>query len=103
MLHPQQLECDTPDCAHWCAEGCALPGSVTIQEHHCVDYEEKPAITVSIEVSGGVVQSVYVNPDAPAIAVTLFDLGNATEENDEECARIESELARVAKTHREIY
>lgn len=103
MLQQQRLECDTTDCTHWSEDGCALPGSVTIQEHHCVDYEEKPAFTMSIEVSGGVLQNVYVSQDAPVIAVTLFDMDNAKEEDDEEYARIMSELEQVAQSHRKIY
>lgn len=61
LSQPQYLECDTPDCIHWKDGECAKETSVTIQEHHCVDYEERmelPAATVTIEVSGGVVQNV---------------------------------------------
>lgn len=62
MSQPQHLECDTPDCIHWKDGECIKETSVTIQEHHCVDYEqhvELPTATVTIEVSGGVVQNVY--------------------------------------------
>ena len=68
MSQPQHLECDTPDCIHWKDGECIKETSVTIQEHHCVDYEqhvELPTATVTIEVSGGVVQNVYASPDLP--------------------------------------
>lgn len=103
MLNQQHLECDTTDCTHWSEDGCTLPGSVTIQEHHCTDFEEKPTVCVTIEVSGGVVQSVYINPNAPVNAVTLHDMDDAKEEDDEVYASIRSELEQVARTHRKIY
>lgn len=103
MLNQQRLECDTTDCTYWSEDGCTLPGVVTIQEHHCTDYEEKPAFTISIEVKGGVVQGVYAGPNAPAIAVKLYDMDDAAEGDDEVYARIKSELEQLAQTHREIY
>lgn len=33
--------CDTPDCMFWSEDGCKKETAVTIQEHHCVDYEER--------------------------------------------------------------
>ena len=67
---PQHVECDTPDCIHWKDGVCAKESSVTIQEHHCVDYEERivpPTATVTIEVRGGVVQNAYASPDLPKV------------------------------------
>lgn len=71
---PQHVECDTPDCIHWKDGGCAKETSVTIQEHHCVDYEERiilPAATVTIEVSGGLVQNVYARRRKTTAGSTL--------------------------------
>ena len=83
MSQPQHLECDTPDCIHWKDGECIKETSVTIQEHHCVDYEqhvELPTATVTIEVRGGVVQNVYASPDLPDISVELIDFDNLRDE-----------------------
>ena len=83
MSQPQHLECDTPDCIHWKDGECIKETSVTIQEHHCVDYEqhvELPTATVTIEVSGGVVQNVYASPDLLDISVELIDFDNLRDE-----------------------
>ena len=53
MENPQHFECDTPDCCYWSEDGCTKGTAITIQEHHCVDYEEQPkpeSLTVTIEV-----------------------------------------------------
>lgn len=42
MENPQHFECDTPDCCYWSEDGCTKGTAITIQEHHCVDYEEQP-------------------------------------------------------------
>ena len=62
MEQQQHFECDTPDCIHWKDGECTKGTPVTIQEHHCTDFEEAivlPESTVTIEVRGGVVQNVY--------------------------------------------
>ena len=59
MENPQHFECDTPDCCYWSEDGCTKGTAITIQEHHCVDYEEQPkpgSLTVTIEVQGGLVK-----------------------------------------------
>lgn len=64
MENPQHYECDTPDCCYWSEDGCTKGTAITIQEHHCVDYEEQPkpgSLTVTIEVQGGLVANVYRN------------------------------------------
>lgn len=51
MENPQHFECDTPDCCYWSEDGCTKGTAITIQEHHCVDYEEQPkpgSLTVTI-------------------------------------------------------
>ena len=41
MDRPRHFECDTPDCVHWEDGECTKETSVTIQKHHCVDFEER--------------------------------------------------------------
>ncbi len=49
-------------------DGCTKGTAITIQEHHCVDYEEQPkpgSLTVTIEVQGGLVANVLCQPGSP--------------------------------------
>lgn len=106
MSQPQHLECDTPDCIHWKDGECAKEISVTIQEHHCVDYEERmelPAATVTIEVSGGVVQNVYASPDLPEISVELIDFDNLREESEAVETHSRKLLSMIAQNHKHIF
>lgn len=102
--NPQQLECDTPDCTHWEEGGCALPGSVTIQEHHCTDYEERlplPEATLTIVVEDGRVQTVYASPDLPKIMADVIDLDDM--KRDDAVLREHMEyLAKIYKLHTKI-
>ena len=106
MSQPQHLECDTPDCIHWKDGECVKETSVTIQEHRCVDYEERialPTATVTIEVSGGLVQNVYASPDLPEIHVELIDADNLEAESEEAQVRGQRLLERIAQAHKHIY
>jgi len=106
LSQPQHLECDTPDCIHWKDGECIKETSVTIQEHHCVDYEqhvELPTATVTIEVSGGVVQNVYASPDLPEIHVELLDFDNLKEESAKTLERGEQLLKLAEQAHKHIF
>ena len=103
---PQHVECDTPDCIHWEAGVCAKETLVTIQEHHCVDYEERitlPTTTVTIEVRDGVVQNVYSSPDLPEIRVELLDFDNLKEESAEALDHGERLLKLIEQSHNQIF
>lgn len=107
MDRPQHFECDTPDCVHWEDGECTKETSVTIQEHRCVDFEEHieppSAATVTIEISGGVLQNVYASPDLPDINVELIDfdvLRNALETDRSRAQRI---LEETKEHHKQIY
>lgn len=105
MDNPQQLECDTPDCIHW-KGGCAKETAVLIQEHHCADYEERitlPSATVTIEVSGGVVQNVYASPELPDISVELVDFDNLKDEPEDVEAHNRRLLSMIAQSHKHIF
>lgn len=106
MRQPQHLECDTPDCIHWNDGECIKETSVTIQKRHCVDYEERivpPAATVTIEVSGGLVQNVYASPDLPEIRVELIDMDNLGEESEEALDHKKHLLEVIAQAHKHIF
>lgn len=106
MSQPQHLECDTPDCIHWKDGECIKETSVTIQEHHCVDYEERitlPTATVTIEVSGGLVQNVYASPDLPEIHVELIDADNLEAESEEAQDHGQRLLEKIAQSHKHIF
>ncbi len=106
MSQPQHLECDTPDCIHWKDGECIKETSVTIQEHHCADYEERmelPTATVTIEVSGGLVQNVYASPDLPEIHVELIDADNLETESEEAQDHGQQRLEKIAQAHNHIY
>ena len=106
MSQPQHLECDTPDCIHWKDGECIKETSVTIQEHHCADYEERmelPTATVTIEVSGGLVQNVYASPDLPEIHVELIDADNLETESEEAQDHGQRRLEKIAQAHNHIY
>lgn len=106
MENPQQLECDTPDCTHWNDGLCALPGSVTIQEHHCIDFEERlplPIATVTIAVKGGSVQAVYASQGLPKMSVEVIDLDDADCSAEEEQHRLKDLLKQTTQDHAHIY
>ena len=103
---PQHVECDTPDCIHWKDGVCAKESSVTIQEHHCVDYEERivpPTATVTIEVRGGVVQNAYASPDLPKVCVELLDFDNLQAESEEALNHGERLLKMIEQSHKHIF
>ena len=103
---PQHLECDTPDCIYWKDGACVKGTSVTIQEHRCVDYEERIVLspaTVTIECSGGVVQNVYASPDLPPISVDLIDFDNLRDASEEELLHSQQQLKAVAEAHTHIF
>lgn len=103
---PQHVECDTPDCIHWNDGGCAKETSITIQEHHCVDYEERitvPTATVTIEVRDGVVQNVYASPDLPEVDIELLDFDNLQADSEEALNRGERLLKLVEQAHTHIF
>lgn len=106
MSQPQHLECDTPDCIHWKDGECAKETSVTIQEHHCVDYEEQiilPTTTVTIEISDGRLQNVYASPDLPTIFVELIDIDDLQQESEEAFTRGQQLLEKIAQAHKHIF
>lgn len=106
MDMPQHVECDTPDCIYWKDGACTKETLVTIQEHHCVDYEESitlPTNTVTIEVSGGLVQNVYASPDLPEVRVELLDFDNLQAESEEALAHGERLLKLIEQAHKHIF
>ena len=106
LSQPQHLECDTPDCIHWKDGECAKETSVTIQEHHCVDYEEQiilPTTTVTIEISDGRLQNVYASPDLPTIFVELIDIDDLQQESEEAFTRGQQLLEKIAQAHKHIF
>lgn len=80
--------------------------AITIQEHHCVDYEEQPkpgSLTVTIEVQGGLVSNVYASPDLPEIRIELLDMDNAAAASPANLRWAERMLAATAAAHNHIY
>ena len=70
------------------------------------DYEERmelPAATVTIEVSGGVVQNVYASPDLPEISVELIDFDNLREESEAVETHSRKLLSMIAQNHKHIF
>lgn len=41
--------CDTDDCFYWKSGVCTYPGTVTIQEHCCINYEKNVLIFTSTD------------------------------------------------------
>lgn len=41
--------CDTDDCFYWKSGVCTYPGTISIQEHHCIDYEKNVQIFTSTD------------------------------------------------------
>ena len=106
MDMPQHVECDTPDCIHWKDGACAKETLVTIQEHHCVDYEERitlPTATVTIEIRDGLVQSVYASPDLPEVRVELLDFDNMQAESEKTLDHGERLLKLIEQSHKHIF
>ena len=106
MENPQHFECDTPDCCYWSEDGCTKGTAITIQEHHCVDYEEQPkpgSLTVTIEVQGGLVANVYASPDLSEIRIELLDIDNAAAASPANLRWAERMLAATAAAHNHIY
>ena len=103
MSQTQYFECDTPDCIHWKCGECRKETSVTIQEHHCVDYEQRPCRSVIIVVESGLVQNVYGSEDMVGIHLEVLDLDSQEitdlENQNLDCNRYEE----VKKHYTEIY
>ncbi len=71
-----------------------------------MDYEERiilPAATVTIEVSGGLVQNVYASLDLPEIHVELLDFDNLKEESAKALERGEQLLKLAEQAHKHIF
>ena len=106
MEQSNHFACDTPDCIHWKDGACTKASPITIQEHHCTDFEERITLsagTITIEVSGGVVQSVYASPDLPEISVELIDHDSLEYSSEQEQAREERQLKMTEKYHNHIF
>lgn len=103
MDHLQQFECDTPDCVHWKDGACTKPASVTIQEHHCVDYEKCPDQIVIIVVEGGLVQNVYGSEDMKDVQVEILDLDSQEFTHLEEQDRDRKRWEEIKERYTEIY
>lgn len=106
MDSPQHFECDTPDCAFWKDGECTKETSVTIQEHHCVDFKERitlAAATVTIEVKDGMVLNAYASPDLSEINIELIDFDNLKDADEEEQAYAQQVLDMTRIHHRRIF
>lgn len=106
MNPSQHLECDTPDCIHWEDGECVKEASITIQKHHCADYKERivlPTATVTIEVSGGLVQNVYASPDLPEIRIELIDMDDLEDESGQALEHGRRLLEETAQGHNHIF
>lgn len=103
MSSPQHLECDTPDCSHRDGGACVKPTAVTIQDHHCVDYEPAPARSIAIVVEGGMVTSVYAAQDLAGVCVEVLDLDAAKVSSNEERTNTGRHIHKVARTCTQIY
>lgn len=106
MDRPQHFECDTPDCVHWEDGECTKETSVTIQEHHCVDYEERitlAAATVTIEVKDGMVLNAYASPDLPEINIEMIDFDHLKDAGEEERAHAQQVLDMTRIHHKRIF
>lgn len=99
----QHFECDTPDCIHWNDGDCMKGSSVTIQEHHCVDYEQRPSQSIAIVVEGGTLQAVYGSLTLTGLDVELLDLDNAKVSEDEEYETVRRRVDEVRQTCTQLY
>lgn len=103
-MNSHEFECDTPDCRFWDEEnGCTKQASVTIQEHCCCDFEEKPHDKIFIVVNKGAVECVYTTLKAD-VRVELIDLDAAAVNGDDPdalCNARES-MEHIEAHHRQI-
>lgn len=99
----QHFACDTPDCIHWNGGDCVKDTSVTIREHHCVDYQQQRCLSIAIVVEGGNLQAVYAAPSLAGADVELLDLDNAKVGSDEECASIRRRVEEAKQSYTQIY
>ena len=77
--------------------------SVTIQEHHCVDYEQRPSQSIAIVVEGGTLQAVYGSLALTGLDVELLDLDNAKVSEDEEYETVRRRVNEVRQTCTQLY
>lgn len=81
-MNRHEFVCDTTDCRFWEPEdGCTKRTAVTIQEHCCCDFEERPHDKIFIVVNKGAVACVYTTLEAD-IRVELIDLDAAAVNGD---------------------
>ena len=73
-MNRQNFTCATADCLYSTDEddGCTK-GSITIEEHHCVDYEKAPKAFFAVVVSGGMVQRIYSSCAEEDVKVEILD------------------------------
>jgi hypothetical protein len=102
-MNRQEFECDSPECRFWDEnEGCTKQASITIQEHCCVDFEEKPRDSITIEIGGGMVQSAYTTLSAP-VEVVILDFDDNGGRTERERMEMRDYLKNVAAEQRKIY
>lgn len=77
----QNFTCSTPECIHWNndEDGCTK-GSITIEEHCCLDFEETQREKVCIVVCGGGVVDVFSTLSRETLMVELLDFDSAHQE-----------------------
>lgn len=98
MVDMQDFTCSTPDCMYWSDEGCSK-GSITIEEHHCVDFEEKPKTQVVVTVSGGMVQNIYSSLTAEEFEVEILDYDDAKQKLAEDATERREESLKKRLNH----
>lgn len=99
-MNRHEFVCDTTDCRFWESEdGCTKLTSVTIQEHCCCDYEERPHEKIFIVANKGAVECVFTTLKTD-LKVELVDLDGAAVNGDDPDALIN---AREAVEHIEAH
>ncbi len=102
-MNSREFDCDTEDCRFWDEkEGCTRQTPITIQEHCCVDYEEKLRDSILIEVGGGMVQSVYTTL-TESVEVVILDFDDNGSRTEKELLDMQTHLQTVASKQQKIY
>ncbi len=95
MLDPLYIECETENCLHWSPEGCRCSGTLLVRDHQCTEFKNIHNSTVTIEVQGGSVQSVYRSPDLQDFQVNLIDFDALEAEETEGPESVEQARRRL--------
>ncbi len=97
----KEFDCDTENCRYWREEEGCQRTTITIQEGHCCEFEEKHKVCIFVE--NGMVSAVCSDLSRDDISVEIFDLDDAQREASSRVDEMRAMRHSLSKVFYTIY